>query len=48
MKEIYVRPEIEVIEVESENVIAASFGSNDIEDADDNVSAYSRRRSFWN
>lgn len=48
-KEVYKKPEIEIIEIEINCVIADSFvkDMNTTETDKDGVAAYSRRRNFW-
>ena len=48
-KEVFKKPEIEIIEIEINCIIADSFvkDMNTTETDEDGVAAYSRRRNFW-
>lgn len=48
MKETYVKPEVELIDMETEGVIAASYDQFGISDDEhEGGPARSRRRDFW-
>lgn len=48
IKEIYSKPEIEVIEIEATSVIANSPDLGGVGDAETGTGGYSKKRNLWN